>query len=195
MKGKSKEEEQMSHDTVQLFVFELSDEDYAVEIDFVQEITKSGEKDITPLPNVPDFIKGITNVRGQVVPVIDLEDKFELEKKENQFIVILEVHDTTVGMLVDDVEEVMRINENKVKESPRILEEKIHTNYMKGVAVLEDRMIIILDLEEGLGEEEAVEMKELSESIADDDEEEEKENEVSEEELRKRAMRKARRMK
>ncbi len=194
MKEKEEAEEVKSGDTVQMFVFELSDEDYAIEIDFVKEITKAAEKKITPLPNVPDFIKGITNVRGQVVPVIDLEDKFDLTKKDAEFIVILEMYETTVGMLVDDVEEVMRIDSRRIKESPKILEEKIHTNYMKGVAVLDDRLIIILDLQKGFGEEEAVEMRELTETMSDDEEEEEVED-ISEEELKKRAAKKARNLK
>ncbi len=180
-----------SLNTVQLFVFELSNEDYAIEIEYVKEITKSEEKKITPLPNVPSFIKGITNVRGQVVPVIDLEEKFNLTKKDAKFIVILEMYDTTVGMLVDDVEEVMRVKENRIKDSPKILEEKIHTNYMKGVAVLDERLIIILDLNKGFGEEEAVEMKEITDKMSSDEKEEEVE-EISEEELKKMAAKKAR---
>ncbi len=190
MEQESKDNVQ-SIDTVQLFVFELSNEDYAIEIEYVKEITKSEEKKITPLPNVPSFIKGITNVRGQVVPVIDLEEKFDLNKKDAKFIVILEMYDTTVGMLVDDVEEVMRVKENRIKESPKILEEKIHTNYMKGVAVLDERLIIILDLNKGFGEEEAVEMRKITDKMSSDEEEDEVE-EISDEELKKMAAKKAR---
>lgn len=181
-------------DMTQLFVFELSDEDYAVEIDHVKEIKRSDEKEITPIPNVPKFIKGITNIRGQVVPVIDLEEKFDIPEKENKYIVILELHGATMGMLVDDVEEVMEVSNSRIKESPKILERKIHTNYMKGVAVMGDRLIIILDLEEGLEEEEAVKVKEISEEMSEPEEEEEEED-ISEEELRKKARKKVRKMK
>lgn len=182
-------------DTQQLFVFELDDEEYAVDINQVQEIRKTEENEITPVPNVPPFIRGITNVRGQITPILDLEEKFGLEKRENKYIVIIDIHDTTAGMLVDDVHEVMRVSKNKIKDAPQILEEELNEEYISGVAVLDDRLIIILDLEQGLEREEAVQVEEISEEMSSDEDEDEEEEEVSEEDVEEKAREAAERLK
>lgn len=171
----------------QIFVFELDEEEYAVDIDTVREIIKSEEKEITKIPNVPDFITGITNVRGQVVPIIDLEEKFDLSSHENEYIVIIELNGTPAGLLVDDVHEVKKIKKSKIKEAPQIVEEEIHRKYVKDVAVLEDRMIIILDLKAGLKEHEAVAVEEIQETM-NDEEQEDEEEEVSHQDAKKAAM-------
>lgn len=171
----------------QIFVFELDGEEYAVDIGTVREIIKSEEKEITNIPNVPDFITGITNVRGQVVPIIDLEEKFDLSSHENEYIVIIELNGTPAGLLVDDVHEVKKISKSKIKEAPQIVEEEIHRKYVKDVAVLEDRMIIILDLTAGLKEHEAVAVEEIQDTM-NDEEEEDEEEEVSHRDAKKAAM-------
>lgn len=174
-------------DSRQLFVFVLNEEEYAVDVDSVKEIIRAGEKEVISVPNVPDFIEGITNVRGQAVPLIDLEKKFGLQQIQNNYIVIIELSDATAGLLVDDVEEVKKIDRSKIKEAPEIIEEEIHRKYVDSVAVLEDRMLIILDLEVGLKDSEALEMKEINEEMSDNEEEEEKVEEVSENEIEEKA--------
>ena len=176
-------------ETRQVFVFELDGEEYAVEVENVEEIIRSGEKKVTNIPNVPDFIKGIINVRGQVVPLMDLEEKFELDDHDSGFIVIIEIEDSSVGVLVDDVKEVMRVESSKIKEAPSVLEEEIHADYIQEVAVLDERMIIIIDIAEGLSSQEAVAMEELSEMQEGSSEEDEKDD-VSQEEVEEMAKEK-----
>lgn len=171
----------------QIFIFELDDEEYATDIGSVREIIKSDEKEITEVPNVPDFITGITNVRGQVVPIIDLEEKLSLAHHDNEYIIIVELNGTPAGLLVDDVKEVMRVEDSKIKDAPKILEQEIHREYVKDVVVLDDRMIIILDIKAGLTESEAVAVEELKNTM-DSDEEEEKEDEVTNKDVKKAAM-------
>ena len=173
-------------ETRQVFVFELDGEEYAVEVKNVEEIIRSEEKSVTNIPNVPDFIRGIINVRGQVVPLMDLEEKFDLENHESNFIVIVEIEDSSVGVLVDDVEEVLRIEKSKIKEAPSVLEEEIHADYIQEVAVLDDRMIIVLDIQEGLSNQEAIAMEELNETTEEKDQES-KEEEVSQKDVEKMA--------
>ena len=171
----------------QIFIFELDEEEYSVDIDAVREIIKSEEKEITNVPNVPDFIRGITNVRGQVVPVIDLEEKLSLAHHENNYIVIVELNGTPAGLLVDDVKEVMRVDDKKIRDAPQILEQEIHREYVKDVVVLDDRMIIVLDIKAGLTESEAVAVEELKDTM-DDTQEEEEEEEVTEQDVKNAAM-------
>jgi len=173
-------------DSRQLFVFVLDGEEYAVDVNNVREIIRSQEKDFTSVPNVPDFIEGITNVRGQAVPLIDLEKKFKLEEVKNNYIVIIELGDATAGLLVDDVEEVKNINRSRIKDAPEIVEEEIHRKYVDSVAVLDNRMLIILDLEVGLKDSEALEMERINDEMSEDDEQEDV-DELTEEEIKKKA--------
>ena len=177
-----------SGETEQVFVFKLDGEEYAVEVKNVEEIIRAREKSVTTVPNVPDFIKGIINVRGQVVPLMDLEQKFDLENKESNFIIIVEIGDSSVGVLADDVEEVLRIDKSKIKEAPRVLQQEIHAEYIQQVAVLDDRMIIIIDIEEGLSNQEAVAMEDLGEEKEQTEEEEEEE--ITQEQVEEMAKKK-----
>lgn len=172
----------------QVFVFVLNREEYAVDVNSVKEIIRAEEKEVTSVPNSPDFIEGITNVRGQAVPLIDLEKKLELKQEKNDYIVIIELEGATAGLLVDDVEEVKKLDSRKVKDAPEIVEEEIHRKYIDSVGVLEDRMIIILDLEAGLEDGESLQMKEINEEMSEEDEEDESENgEVTDKEIQEKA--------
>lgn len=176
------------NDDIQVFVFVLNGEEYAVDVNNVKEIIRAEEKEVTSVPNVPDFIEGITNVRGQAVPLIDLEEKLEIEQEESNYIVIIELEDATAGLMVDEVEEVMNLDSEKVKDAPEIVEEEIHRKYVDSVAVLEDRMIIILDLSVGLEDSEALQMKEINEEMSEKDKDDEEETEeVTEEEIKEKA--------
>lgn len=175
-------------DSRQLFVFVLNGEEYAVDVNNVKEIIRAKDKEVISVPNVPDFIEGITNVRGQAIPLIDLEKKFDLKQVKNDYIVIIELSNATAGLLVDNVEEVKKINQSKIKDAPEIIDQEIHRKYVDSVAVLEDRMLIILDLEVGMEDSEALEMKEISEEMSDDDQEEEQSEEVTQDEVKKKAQ-------
>lgn len=130
----------------QLVVFELAKETYGVDISRVQEIIRFQE--ITKVPKVPDFIEGVINLRGNVIPVIDLRKRFdfeEIEKTNASRIIVVEVDQYTVGMVVDAVSEVVRVNETSIEPPSNIIAD-IDTDYLSGVCKFEDKLIILLEL-------------------------------------------------
>ncbi|NOX36911.1 MAG: chemotaxis protein CheW [Calditrichaeota bacterium] len=137
----------MDEEIYQMVSFILNEEEFGVDILKVQEIIKMVE--LTRVPNAPDFVEGVINLRGRIVPVIDLRKRFGLpsgEVDKNTRIVIASVNDLVVGFLVDKVREVLRVPK-AVIEPPPDLTTSIHTDYITGVAKLDDRLLIILDLE------------------------------------------------
>lgn len=179
----------MSDESQKIFVFELGDEEYGIDVMNVREINKSADKKITSIPESSDFIEGITNLRGNVIPVMDLNHRFNIEDGAGEFIVIIDLKDSVAGILVDDVKEVMDINQKRIKEAPELLKQDIHDDYVKNVALLDDdRMITIIDLESGFSEEEVAQVNDMSK----EDPEKEEVEEVSKEEIRKKAQEKIR---
>ncbi len=131
---------------IQLIVFHAGDEEFAVPISAVREIIKNGT--ITPIPNVFDFIKGIINVRSEIVTIIDIGTRFSLPKKENvqpKHIVVTKQEDTLFGLLVDEVVEVLRIRPEDIQPPPSLIT-KMYEKYIDSVVALNDRLIVILDI-------------------------------------------------
>src|SRR3984957_391171 len=138
---------------VQLIVFHLEDEEFGVPISEVREIIATGP--VTPIPNSPKFIVGVINVRGEVPVVIDLKERFSLRKKkeiESKHIVLTEQDKNLFGLLVDEVTEVLRVEENTITKAPDLVT-KIHEDYVKGVLTIDNRLILLLDLAKVLSEE------------------------------------------
>jgi len=152
--------EHRPEETAQLVVFELDGEEYAVEITEVREIIKPPE--ITPVPGAPEFIRGIFNLRGKIVVVIDMEKRFRLVREhpaESRHVIISLVGETHFGVMVDQVTEVVRIPARSIKPPPPLVSSKIRLEYLKGVAVLSEsedrpRLLILLDLPKMLQEKE-----------------------------------------
>jgi len=145
-----KEQEQR---IVQLIVFHLEDEEFGVPISEVREIIATGP--VTPIPNSPKFIVGVINVRGEVPVVINLKERFGLRKKkeiESKHIVLTEQDKNLFGLLVDEVTEVLRVEENTITKAPELVT-KIHEDYVKGVLTIDNRLILLLDLAKVLSEE------------------------------------------
>lgn len=141
-------------DEVQLVVFQLNDETYGVDIGHVQEIIRM--QNITPIPRTPEFIEGVINLRGRIIPVIDLHKRFRLPQAEltsNTRIMVVEMSRVTVGMIVDSVSEVLRLPTANIEPPPSMIS-GIDVAYLKGVGKWEDRLIILLDLERVLKESE-----------------------------------------
>lgn len=130
----------------QTVVFRLGQEHYALPIERVHEIIRL--QPVTRLPRTARFMEGIINLRGNIVPVIDLRKRFELEAEQSPEarIVVAEVGDVRMGMVVDAVTEVLRISRDVV-QPPESFRALVDGEFMTGVAKLEDRLIIILDLE------------------------------------------------
>lgn len=123
-----------------MVVFELDREEYAVRITDLQEIIKIPE--ITPIPNAPEFIRGILNLRGKIIVVIDLEKRFHLVREEkilSKHVIIVEVNESTFGVIVDQVIEVLRVPMSAIQPTPALVSSKIHADYLKGVVVLGDK--------------------------------------------------------
>ncbi|MBI2875374.1 MAG: chemotaxis protein CheW [Candidatus Tectomicrobia bacterium] len=145
----------------QLVVFELAREHYGVNISKVQEIIRSQE--ITEVPRAPEFIEGVINLRGKITPVVDLRKRFGLsagEHSKDARIVVVEVNGHLVGLMVDRVSEVLRVSRECV-EPPSPPVTTLDSAYLKAIAKLEDRLIILLDLDRVLNKEEELALKEV----------------------------------
>jgi len=146
----------------QLVVFGIANELYGVDIASVREIITMQR--ITRVPRTPDFVEGIINLRGKVIPVIDLRQRFHLsiaeENKETR-IVVVEIQGITIGMVVDGVSEVLRITSDVI-EPPSPVIVGIDAEYIRAVAKVDDRLIILLDMEKVLNNQETIELKAVS---------------------------------
>jgi purine-binding chemotaxis protein CheW len=132
---------------IQLVSFMLEDVEYGVDILSVHEILRIPE--MTRLPNTPEFIKGVINLRGNVIPVVDVRKRFgfaSAEDTEQTRIIVVEAGDRQFGMLVDVVSQVIRISENNI-DPPSVLIEGVSEEFIKGVGRLRDRLVIILSLD------------------------------------------------
>jgi purine-binding chemotaxis protein CheW len=133
-----------------LVTFHLSKEEYGVEIASVQEIIRAS--DITPVPGAPLHVKGVINLRGKIIPVVDLRKRFglpEIDGCETQRIIVVELGVKRLGMLVDSVSQVIKISSSIIDIMPEEAV-SVNENYIKGVGKLDNRLIIILDLSQSL---------------------------------------------
>lgn len=145
----------------QLIIFRVSGQEFGVPIEIVKEIIKIGF--ITPIPDSPNFIKGLINVRGDVVAAIDLRARFFLKGHDDvkpKHIVIIQQVDSLLGLVVDEVSEVLRVEKEQIQPAPDLIK-KIHENYVSGVFSHNERLIILLDLGAVLSEQE---LRKLAES-------------------------------
>ena len=151
-----------SSELLQLVSFMIDKEEFGVNILYVQEINRFMQ--ITKVPNSPSFVEGVINLRGRVIPVIDLRTKFNLQKKvhdSNTRIVVVEVEGKTVGFIVDAVKEVLRIP-TSITEAPPEIVTGVNSEFIMAVAKLDDRLITLLNLEKVLTNTEKKELKEVA---------------------------------
>jgi len=131
---------------VQLVAFTLGSEQYGVEIDQVREIIR--KRAITPVPQQPSYVEGVINVRGTIIPVVNLRKRFELQREESlsPHTIIVQSGVGLMGMLVDAVSEVIRIPSNQIYPPPSVTK-GIDTVYLRGICRINDRLLIYLDVE------------------------------------------------
>lgn len=132
---------------LQLVSFALLDEPFAINVSFVQEIIRY--QVVTDVPHAAEHILGVINLRGQIIPVIDLKVKFGMEKSDptgSSRIVVVNVIGMVVGMLVDSVAEVIRLSSSEV-EPPSPVISSVDSDYLKGVGKQAGKMIMLLDIE------------------------------------------------
>ena len=127
--------------------FVLGSEQYGIEILKVQEIR--GYDAVTQIANLPTFIKGVINLRGKIVPIVDLRIKFNLGKVDyNEFtvVIILNLNGRIVGIVVDGVSDVRELRDEHLREVPTLVT-RIDTKYIVGLATIEQEMLILVDIE------------------------------------------------
>ncbi|AAM30028.1 MULTISPECIES: chemotaxis protein CheW [Methanosarcina] len=146
--------------TIQVIVFSLGEERYGVEISQVKEIILPTQ--ITRIPNVPGFVEGVLNLRGQIATIINLRKRLGKESKkndENTRIIVIEYNNATIGMMVDSVSEVKYLSSQNIEEIPKFLALRDDSKFLKGVGKLEDGLLTLMDLKELFSEEELKEMR------------------------------------
>lgn len=161
-KSLKEEETQESLREVQLVAFMLENEEFAVDIQKVREVLKMTR--ITPLPRSLEFVEGVINLRGEIIPVVDLRKRFGLDdaqRDEDSRIIIVEINQSDVGLVVDSVSEVVRLPEESIHGAPTGVA-GARTDLIKSVGRKDDRLIIILDLDKILSSEERISLEELT---------------------------------
>lgn len=152
----------MALDEMQLVVFELGDESYGVDISRVQDINRMQE--ITEIPHAPDSVVGVINLRGRVIPVINLRQRFGLSAVEHTKatrIVVVRMGENLIGMIVDAVSQVLRISADIV-EPPSPVLASIDSKYLRGIAKFDDHLVVLLDLDFVLSRHEQAEIADLA---------------------------------
>jgi purine-binding chemotaxis protein CheW len=148
---------------LQMVVFQLGGEEFGVEIMKVQEIIRMPE--ITQIPQSPEFVEGVINLRGRIIVVINLDKRFNLTSKEidsNSRIIVVEIGENVVGMIVDSVNEVLRIPKSSVEPAPELVTSSISREYITGVGKIDDRLLILLDLAKVMNKNEVAEIANLA---------------------------------
>ena len=134
-------------DSTNLVTFRLGSGEYAIDIMQAKEIIKM-EK-ITLIPNAPDFVEGVINFRGNIIPIIYFKKRFHLEETEgdkNTGIIIVKIEDVDMGIIIDSISKVVSISNSDIQPPPPMLS-GIGQKYIKGVGKLEDKLLVVLDLE------------------------------------------------
>lgn len=133
----------------QLVVFALGKEEFGIEISRVREIVRL--QNVTAIPQALEYVMGIVNLRGQIVPIVDLNTRFRITENGNseeslKRIIVVNMEGQDIGILVDGVSEILRVPDESIDSTPSIMSGGISTDFIEGIAKVDDRLIIILDL-------------------------------------------------
>ena len=141
------EDVEIDEGTTNLVTFRLGSGEYAIDIMQAKEIIKM-EK-ITLIPNAPYFVEGVINLRGNIIPIIDLKKRFNLEESEgdkNTGIIIAKIEDVDMGIMIDSISKVVSMANSDIQPPPSMLQ-GIGQRYIKGVGKMEDKLLVVLDLD------------------------------------------------
>lgn len=133
-------------DEIQVVAFQLGNEEYAVDILYVQEIIRL--LNITRVPRCPQHIEGVINLRGNIIPIVNLHSRFNLQSSENQDdkrIIVFKFDEIQVGIIVDEVSEVLRIKRHNIELAGKVYG-TLEADHIKGIAKVDERLLILLDL-------------------------------------------------
>jgi purine-binding chemotaxis protein CheW len=158
--------QQLSSEVVQVVSFRLGSEEYGVDISQVQEIIRMVE--ITHVPRAPKFMEGVINLRGQLIPIIDLRTRFgmpRIDATKSTRIIVTEIGSKRVGIVVDSVSEVLNIPLENVEDAPEMIA-GVGTEYIQGVGKMDERLIIMLDLTMVISADEKQALEQVGETAA-----------------------------
>jgi len=144
----------MNDGVLEALAFKLGNEEYGIKILKVQEIR--GYESVTRIASAPEHVKGVVNLRGTIVPIVDMRIKFKLgEPTYNQFtvVIILNIQDRVVGMVVDSVSDVISLTADQIKPAPD-MGGALNTDYLVGLGTVDERMIILVDIDRLMSSEE-----------------------------------------
>ncbi|WP_083610162.1 chemotaxis protein CheW [Pontibacter flavimaris] len=158
--------EQVNTEMVHLIVFRLGTEEYAIRIDQVKEVTVT--PGITRMPRTPDFVKGVANIRGDIIAIIDLEKRFNIrpnpEKAEltTSYTLVVEADDYSIGVDVKEVPQSLNLALTKIDKAPSFLQDvSVSENFIEGIAKTDNRLIIVLDMHKILTQDEVSQLPNL----------------------------------
>lgn len=152
------------HSLLQLISFTIGDEEYGVEVLEVIEVVRLPK--IQRLPKCEDYLKGIINLRGEVIPIVDLRMRFGLSEKNDDNIkrtIIVKVNERKIGMIVDSVSKVIRVTSENIREATNF-SSLISNDYISGIVMKEDKMLILIDLKSIFTENDMEQFEEIVES-------------------------------
>lgn len=158
----SESSEQANANVSQIVSFQLGEEEFGLDIMKVQEIILVGE--ITKMPQVPEYVRGMINLRGHVIPVVDLRKRFRqppCEKTEEQRIIVVNIASRTIGIVVDAVNEVLRMTPDQIEPAPTGIGSDVQ-NFITGLLKIEKKLVILLDIEGLFSEEEQATLGEVA---------------------------------
>lgn len=144
----------MNDGVLEALAFKLGNEEYGIKILKVQEIR--GYESVTRIASAPEHVKGVVNLRGTIVPIVDMRIKFKLgEPTYNQFtvVIILNIQDRVVGMVVDSVSDVISLTAEQIKPAPD-MGGSLTNDYLLGLGTVDERMIILVDIDRLMSSEE-----------------------------------------
>jgi purine-binding chemotaxis protein CheW len=156
-------QQEAAGELLQLVSFNIGEEEYGVDILKVQEINRM--LNVTQVPNSPSYVDGVINLRGKVIPVIDLRCRLGMDRKKHDKdtrIVVVELVGKTVGFVVDAVSEVLRIPCSITEPVPASVLQNITSDFITSVAKLENRLLILIDLEKVLTDVEKIEVQDVA---------------------------------
>ncbi|RKD27568.1 purine-binding chemotaxis protein CheW [Caminicella sporogenes DSM 14501] len=145
----------------QYVIFKLGNEEYGVDIMKVKEISEF--KESIKVPNAPYFVDGIINLRGEIIPIINLKKRFNIESQginSDTRIIVINIRNKNVGFVVDEASQVLRIDEKDIESAPDIIV-GVDRQYITGVGKIDDKIVILLDLEKILSDEEKEKLEEM----------------------------------
>ena len=146
----------------QILAFNLMKEEFGLDISYIYEVLRPQE--IHPLPQAPDFIEGVINLRGHIITVIDLRKKFNIKPTEDRpkmRIIVCKVKNFVVGLIVDSANEVINLSTEDIEPTPGVISMQVKENLISGIARIRERVIVILNLEQVLTKEEITKLSKI----------------------------------